>query len=962
MTKNKLEQDTLSWTTTAGNELWDKFLLRWPLEKLSQMTLHEYSQAGDSDCFTFGWLEKTTENLGSIWGGSAFKFGIYSRKDQSDKHDGSGKSYTTQYGWYSKYGTTPDEAFERVRTIIVEVANAARDGDLNAIEGLELGSAIKWKIAFLYQDRAAPKILPVYKAEFLAAYLEQTSRASLSQLQEMAMGKRGDLDVLAFGRNIWEQAEAKLAALILTPEEALVFFRGNPDRFQPIKDPTKYIAGFVTAEGREIAVSLNQKLAKLWLEPGSWLDAAGSQVDDVVVYSEDQPRSSNLDSNAPHLGKGNPAIFLTVPTHAALVALCDAYDNTDFSESGPMPNAPTLSFSILKPLNQILFGPPGTGKTYATIDEALAILDPEFLKSNFTNRAALKAHFDALVQKGKIRFVTFHQSFSYEDFVEGLRAYNDEIGTLRYEVVDGVFKSICEAAAAKVTQQAEAPINLSNRRIWKMSLGDSQGDESYLFDECIAQGYVLLGYGETRDFSGCTDADMVRKRFSESGVELGKNDYAITSVNIFVNKVAVGDLVVVTDGNLKFRAIGEITGDYKLMDRVGQGDHYGQSRAVKWLRVYAPSLPYDQLMSNRFSQMTLYELRSGSIDMDKLGGLLDSQPVAQSAASAIGNLFKVGEKFNSNYVVQRATDDVLEILKPNGKKLPLGMSMLSELADLVHSGRISIEDIRDKLVFEKLPDTQLEPYLVNGYNNILPALVSRLLEGGPVSHASGASSQANSARVLIIDEINRGNVSRVFGELITLIEPSKRQGAAEALEVTLPYSKSRFSIPGNVYIIGTMNTADRSLAGLDIALRRRFTFKEMPPRPDLLDEISISSVNIGQLLRTMNERIEVLLDRDHCLGHAYFIPLKDKPSLENLAFIFRQQILPLLQEYFFEDWERIAWVLNNQPFVQKVAGNLANLFSADAASNLQNSDRRWRINEDAFTNIESYRGILGASA
>ena len=112
----------------------------------------------------------------------------------------------------------------------------------------------------------------------------------------------------------------------------------------------------------------------------------------------------------------------------------------------------------------------------------------------------------------------------------------------------------------------------------------------------------------------------------------------------------------------------------------------------------------------------------------------------------------------------------------------------------------------------------------------------------------------------------------------------------------------------------------------------------------------------------MNERIEVLLDRDHCLGHAYFIPLKDKPSLENLAFIFRQQILPLLQEYFFEDWERIAWVLNNQPFVQKVAGNLANLFSADAASNLQNSDRRWRINEDAFTNIESYRGILGASA
>jgi len=952
----------MSISSTTGNELWDKFLKRWPLENLNQMSLQEYSQAGDPDCFTFGWLEKSTENLGSIWGGSAFKFGIYSRKDQSEKEDGSGKSYSTQYGWYSKYGASAEDAFERVRSIFIDIAHAARAGDLDAVENADLGTATKWKIAFLYQNRSAPQILPVYKAEFLAAYLQQKSRTSVSQLQKMVMAKRGDEDVLAFGQAVWEEAEASLSALILKPEDALEFLQDNPDRFQPIKPPTKYVAGFITSEGRNIAVSLNQKEAKLWLEPGDWLGSVQSLMKDVDVYSPDRTRNSNLDSNAPNLGKGKPALFITVPTHAALVALCDAYDNTYFSEGSPMSNAPALSFSVLNPLNQILFGPPGTGKTYATIDEALAILDPTSLSASANNRAALKARFDAFIQSGHIRFVTFHQSFSYEDFVEGLRAENDENGTLRYEVVDGVFKTICEAASAKVTQQAEAPIDLSKRRIWKMSLGESQSEEGYLFDECVEQGYVLLGYGETRDFSGCTNADLVRQHFSESGVELGKNDYAITSVNTFVNKVAVGDLVVVTDGNLKFRAIGEITGDYKLMDREEQGDHYGQSRAVKWLRVYAPSLPYDQLMSNRFSQMTLYELRSGSIDMDKLSRLLDSQPVPQHTAPAIGNLFKVGEKFGSNYVVQRATVDVLEILKPNGKKLPLGMSMLNELADLVRSGRISIEDIQDKLVFEKLPDTQLEPYLVNGYNNILPALVSRLLEGGTVSHASSVSSQASAARVLIIDEINRGNVSRIFGELITLIEPSKRQGASEALEVMLPYSKSRFSIPCNVFIIGTMNTADRSLAGLDIALRRRFTFKEMPPRPDLLDEVSVSTINIGQLLRTMNERIEVLLDRDHCLGHAYFMSLKDEPSLENLAFIFRQQILPLLQEYFFEDWERIAWVLNNQPFVQKVAENLANLFSADAASNLQNSDRRWRINEGAFINIESYRGILGASA
>jgi 5-methylcytosine-specific restriction protein B len=162
-----------------------------------------------------------------------------------------------------------------------------------------------------------------------------------------------------------------------------------------------------------------------------------------------------------------------------------------------------------------------------------------------------------------------------------------------------------------------------------------------------------------------------------------------------------------------------------------------------------------------------------------------------------------------------------------------------------------------------------------------------------------------------------------------------------------------------------MNTADRSLAGLDIALRRRFTFKEMPPKPELLDGIGVHGVDIGKVLQKMNERIEVLLDRDHCLGHAYFMPLIEDRTLDNLAFIFRQQILPLLQEYFFEDWERIAWVLNDQAksneyaFVQKVSINLDSLFGAKTASELQNEDKRWRINEDAFGSIESYKGILG---
>jgi 5-methylcytosine-specific restriction protein B len=218
--------------------------------------------------------------------------------------------------------------------------------------------------------------------------------------------------------------------------------------------------------------------------------------------------------------------------------------------------------------------------------------------------------------------------------------------------------------------------------------------------------------------------------------------------------------------------------------------------------------------------------------------------------------------------------------------------------------------------------------------------------------------------VLIIDEINRGNVSRIFGELITLIEPSKRAGAAEALSVTLPYSKKAFSVPGNVFLLGTMNTADRSLAGLDIALRRRFTFKEMASQPDLLRGVVVDGVDAGELLAVMNERIEVLLDRDHTLGHAYFMRLAEPGgnTLAALAQVFRGNVLPLLQEYFFEDWERIALVLNDlrkpvgRRFVHKPASNLDKLFGTDHALKL--SDRRWQIDELAFGFIESYSGIV----
>ena len=172
--------------------------------------------------------------------------------------------------------------------------------------------------------------------------------------------------------------------------------------------------------------------------------------------------------------------------------------------------------------------------------------------------------------------------------------------------------------------------------------------------------------------------------------------------------------------------------------------------------------------------------------------------------------------------------------------------------------------------------------------------------------------------VLIIDEINRGNTSRIFGELITLIESTKRAGSDEAMYAVLPYSQEKFTVPDNLYIIGTMNTADRSLALIDTALRRRFDFIEKIPDITALDDgngqgkpLIIDGIEIQKMLETINNRIEALYDREHTIGHAFFMKLKDDPTIEKLACIFKNNILPLLEEYFFEDWEKIIKVLGS---------------------------------------------------
>lgn len=224
---------------------------------------------------------------------------------------------------------------------------------------------------------------------------------------------------------------------------------------------------------------------------------------------------------------------------------------------------------------------------------------------------------------------------------------------------------------------------------------------------------------------------------------------------------------------------------------------------------------------------------------------------------------------------------------------------------------------------------------------------------------------------MVIDEINRGNISKIFGELITLIEVDKREGADNQVFITLPYSGEQFSVPSNVDIIGTMNTADRSLALLDTALRRRFEFESLYPdtsKNSPLMGLVFDGIDIRLMLEAINNRIEALYDRDHCIGHAYFTQLnkvKDDEKLKTLGNIFQNKIIPLLEEYFFEDWNKIRLVLADNrktenvqlQFIKEVPYNFNNLFGNDNGLDDYSEKKNYKVNPDAFAQAQAYIGI-----
>jgi 5-methylcytosine-specific restriction enzyme B len=290
------------------------------------------------------------------------------------------------------------------------------------------------------------------------------------------------------------------------------------------------------------------------------------------------------------------------------------------------------------------------------------------------------------------------------------------------------------------------------------------------------------------------------------------------------------------------------------------------------------------------------EVKEGTVHYDIRDGVL--KKICKRARKK--SVFTIGT-FIGNYEVVRMDSSLICIKNSTGAVSPLPLDLIEDIANNIRNGQCTLENVRRGENKERI--SKKYDNFILGYKSILSSLVEYYLR-----KTNEMDKEEN--YVLIIDEINRANISKVFGELITLIEEDKREGSENEVKVRLPYSQELFSVPKNLYIIGTMNTADRSIAIMDVALRRRFFFEEVMPQTELLGKIDYKGqeISVGELLDTLNKRITILLDRNYTIGQAVFIGVE---NLNELVKVLKFKIFPLLQEYFYGDWEKVSLVLGD---------------------------------------------------
>ena len=564
------------------------------------------------------------------------------------------------------------------------------------------------------------------------------------------------------------------------------------------------------------------------------------------------------------------------------------------------------------PLNQIFYGPPGTGKTYNISSEAETII-------NSTNDSSAKT-----------REEKFNRICESVRNINGLEIKANSL--YRNE------RSILKMFGHLLEPPHNETNSIKNNEAIKNGMDPSPSSWAQ-------HSQYLTQFGFVNDWRKSTEVNL-----NERGIEL-KNDLVE-----FLN-----------ENNLTFEDLKNWNKDapdivresyFSAISEIAKDDFTNQMKVIYC--VLNLSLNNFLRSENEYKKKELSDREEASAYIDIEEDNDDIKWIGQIGRSLRGlgivdEYIQDSSGKNTYHLSDNGIELVDKIIQNWENNYPELFGDFISYENAIKHGRIKFITFHQSYSYEEFIEG-IRPKMDSD------ELTYSLVDGVFKEISDNAKNYPNHNYVIIIDEINRGNISKIFGELITLIESTKRLFSDNPKEhpkqVTLPYSKKLFGIPKNLYILGTMNTADKSIALLDSALRRRFSFTEMLPDLRVIkDRISIEGIEIEKLFKTINSRIEFLIDKDHMIGHSYFLKIENNQTIEGLSLIFKNEIIPLLTEYFYGDFKKIQLVLgenkhwkseNGSKFFNEKPSQQKSLFGKEEAVEGYDEKIIFELNDDLF--------------
>ena len=851
-------------------QLKETFLQEWPLDRIQNITLEEYTNL-DKTSFCY-WVEATTTDLGSIWGGSAYKFGIFKRRNLESSTSKENLLTDGEYGWAKKYGETKEIAFQNIKNILLAIIENAQNNTIEQIDEIDLGDAYKWKIAFLYGDF---NIINIFKNESLLEAAQSlgytgTSKKFTDLYRFMLPLKQPEQDFFDFTAELWQQTS------LSNPTRYWLYAPGeNANKWDEF-----YEKGII-AIGWDDLGDLSQYKSRNEIKNAL-----------VAAYGGEGDKKNDVSANDDFINRINIGDIIIVKRgRSQLLGYGQVTSDYYFDENdGDFKNRRKVDWKlkgiwnvnhslVLKTLTDITKYSLRDSNYSKYYEKLLALMKGENYKQAFSNYLST---------------IYSETSGAKTSYIKAIEILSDLLDYNIFEVND----------------------TLKLQLLYDDLIKEQRNTEGKYFNP------EAPSYGQNGFYSASI------KTYIDFHKKQKDNSMNTSSNNSPLNQILYGPPGTGKTYNSINKAIEIINPAFDLsQDRKIVKDEFDRLVGLGQIAftTFHQSMSYEDFIEGikpkveediNENKQVVYEIEDGIFKRlankaKTTNTSINSNTLQYSFDDAWDDLITEAEQN-----IERGTPETLKIQTPN-----LGL----KIVEITERGNLRLkpiysEDAREytvsysrvKRLHEVFPDLSKVKNIdkefraaIGGSNSTAYWSILNILNPKIITNSNNIDSTKESPStpfVLIIDEINRGNISSIFGELITLIEDSKRLGQMEELEVILPYSKTKFGVPSNLYIIGTMNTADRSVETLDTALRRRFSFVEMMPDEKVISDKKFTGYERATIMNLINQRIEVLLDRNYTLGHSYFIKDDFQNSFEN-------EIIPLLQEYFYNDYGKIGLVL-----------------------------------------------------